>query len=269
IPVYILNALYLGPLTLWTYWRWGRPLKPSKTGKVGAHAHDHQHYSNGGDHSTMDHSSMTHTAVNHDSTNASPTEPAKDGHNDMNHTKMDQEKANHSHMNHEGGMHEGMDHAHMHHMDVDRPMFATVTVAVCHCGSGCLLGDLIGEWIVFGTGARINGKEIWVEFLLVLVYCTHVKGVWSEDCDTSRKGRLSLLDLLRNWLIRVDGYIPASYIQEQATHGRRGLLVDDADWHVSRALDSFSHQLVAYQGRNQRALCLRHGLGEGAVTSSK
>jgi len=45
-------------------------------------------------------------------------------------------------------------------------MFATITIAVCHCGAGCLLGDLIGEWIVFATNATINGKGLWVEWLL-------------------------------------------------------------------------------------------------------
>lgn len=166
IPVYILNALYLGPLTLWTYWRWGRPPKPSKLGKGGANAHDHQNHGNGNDHSTMDHSMMTQTAVNHGSMNHLTMDHAKEGHNDMNHVKVDQENTSHSHMDHDREMHEGMHPAHMHHMDAERPMFATVTVAVCHCGSGCLLGDLIGEWIVFGTHAQVNGKEIWVEFLL-------------------------------------------------------------------------------------------------------
>lgn len=36
IPVYVLNALYLAPITLWTYFNYGRPptakLKPSDPG---------------------------------------------------------------------------------------------------------------------------------------------------------------------------------------------------------------------------------------------
>src|SRR5699024_7626224 len=28
IPVYVLNALYLGPITLWTYFNYGRPNAP-------------------------------------------------------------------------------------------------------------------------------------------------------------------------------------------------------------------------------------------------
>jgi len=56
-------------------------------------------------------------------------------------------------------------HAHM-HGGGDLPMFANVTIAVCHCGAGCVLGDLIGEWIVYGSGATINGQDIWVEWLI-------------------------------------------------------------------------------------------------------
>lgn len=45
-------------------------------------------------------------------------------------------------------------------------MWATVLVGVSHCGAGCVLGDLVGEWLVYGTGATINGKSIWVELLV-------------------------------------------------------------------------------------------------------
>lgn len=42
------------------------------------------------------------------------------------------------HMNHDMS-----NDPHMFNMMRDRPMFATVTVAVCHCGAGCLLGDIV------------------------------------------------------------------------------------------------------------------------------
>ena len=48
----------------------------------------------------------------------------------------------------------------------DLPMFANITIAVCHCGAGCVLGDIIGEWIVFGTGITISGRDIWPEWLI-------------------------------------------------------------------------------------------------------
>ena len=40
-------------------------------------------------------------------------------------------------------------------------MLATVAVAVSHCGAGCVLGDVAGEWIVHSTGFTINGQELW------------------------------------------------------------------------------------------------------------
>lgn len=37
--------------------------------------------------------------------------------------------------------HGGGAHQHLHGMSA---MFATITVATCHCGAGCVLGDMIG-----------------------------------------------------------------------------------------------------------------------------
>ncbi|GAB1732947.1 hypothetical protein NU195Hw_g201t1 [Hortaea werneckii] len=58
----------------------------------------------------------------------------------------------------------GGGHCHMH--GSSRPMYATVLVGVSHCGAGCVLGDLVGEWLVYGTGATINGEKIWPELLI-------------------------------------------------------------------------------------------------------
>jgi hypothetical protein len=56
---------------------------------------------------------------------------------------------------------------HMHDMGgPPRPMWATVLVGVSHCGAGCVLGDLVGEWLVYGTGAMINGHDIWPALLI-------------------------------------------------------------------------------------------------------
>lgn len=61
-------------------------------------------------------------------------------------------------------------HCHSHMGPSSRPMFATVTVAVCHCGAGCLLGDIVGEWLVYGTDAKINGHHLWVSFLVGMLH---------------------------------------------------------------------------------------------------
>lgn len=115
IPVYTINALYLWPITLWTYLRYGRPSKPEKQKE------DHEH-------------GMKHGCHDHDS-----SDMAKSGHE----------------------MHEMHDGS-------DRPMFATVTIGVCHCGAGCVLGDIVGEWLVYGTNAGIGSppRLLWTEYLV-------------------------------------------------------------------------------------------------------
>ena len=37
---------------------------------------------------------------------------------------------------------------------------------VCHCGAGCVLGDVVGEWLVYGTNATINGRLLWTDYLV-------------------------------------------------------------------------------------------------------
>jgi hypothetical protein len=43
-----------------------------------------------------------------------------------------------------------------------------VAVAVTHCGAGCTLGDIVGEWLVFAFGWSLLGKQLYAEFLLDL-----------------------------------------------------------------------------------------------------
>ncbi len=51
-----------------------------------------------------------------------------------------------------GSMHERM--TKMMRQMVDRqPFWLTAAKATMHCGAGCMLGDLIGEWIVFATAS--------------------------------------------------------------------------------------------------------------------
>lgn len=41
----------------------------------------------------------------------------------------------------------------------------SVTIGVSHCGAGCSLGDLIGEWIVFVAGWQLLGLALPVEYV--------------------------------------------------------------------------------------------------------
>lgn len=62
-------------------------------------------------------------------------------------------------------------------------MFATVTVAVCHCGAGCVIGDIIGEWIVYGTAVSINGRSLWPAYLIGELPYSLLSGPAAERLD--------------------------------------------------------------------------------------
>ena len=40
-----------------------------------------------------------------------------------------------------------------------RPRWVTMAIEVSHCGSGCTLGDVISEFVIFGLGLTIAGLD--------------------------------------------------------------------------------------------------------------
>ena len=45
-----------------------------------------------------------------------------------------------------------------------KPFWAGTAVSATHCGSGCVLGDLIAEWVVFAAGLQLAGLALPVEY---------------------------------------------------------------------------------------------------------
>jgi hypothetical protein len=45
------------------------------------------------------------------------------------------------------------------------PFSVSVGISDTHCGAGCALGDLIGEWLLFAVGASIAGVALWPEYI--------------------------------------------------------------------------------------------------------
>jgi hypothetical protein len=41
-----------------------------------------------------------------------------------------------------------------------------VAVSATHCGAGCTLGDIVGEWTVFAGSLRIAGAALWPEYVV-------------------------------------------------------------------------------------------------------
>ena len=60
----------------------------------------------------------------------------------------------------------GSHHHHHDDMSANRPIFASITIATCHCGAGCVLGDIIGEWLVYRLGATVGGSMLYAAFIV-------------------------------------------------------------------------------------------------------
>jgi hypothetical protein len=45
------------------------------------------------------------------------------------------------------------------------PRWATMAIEVCHCGSGCTLGDLISEWVIFAFALAVAGRVLFAEYI--------------------------------------------------------------------------------------------------------
>jgi len=188
IPVYVINALYLWPITLWVYSKYGRPNKLGAEGGGTGHHHEtsdgsKKHEPDGGvNNKDREGSDGTLQAYQHPHTqsekdDAEDQEPGSTnrdhghqhmhGFNDENNCPTSQSESH----DEEAGIPQANPPAqHMHdHSTTSRPFFATVTVGVCHCGAGCVLGDIVGEWLVYGTNATIGSNPprlLWAEMLV-------------------------------------------------------------------------------------------------------
>lgn len=150
------------PLELYVYLKFGRPTKPGITDPTNdSHCHktsgeaEKGNCSDGSPPSTM--GSMPIIESIYDNGDQRPNLTG----------------GSHDHGCHESGLdhtsatlaHPKPDMSHCNHHDSDRPMWATVLVGVSHCGAGCALGDIVGEWLVYGTNARLDGEMLWPALL--------------------------------------------------------------------------------------------------------
>ncbi|MBA2391391.1 MAG: DUF4396 domain-containing protein [Ktedonobacteraceae bacterium] len=59
-----------------------------------------------------------------------------------------------------------------HQKKMQQPFWQIVFKGVTHCGAGCTLGDIVGEWAIFWMGTTIAGIALWPEYIVdyVLAY---------------------------------------------------------------------------------------------------
>ncbi len=51
------------------------------------------------------------------------------------------------------------------HAERPRPGWASMAIEVSHCGSGCTVGDLISEWVIYALGLAIAGRVLFAEYV--------------------------------------------------------------------------------------------------------
>src|SRR5579875_3541945 len=49
--------------------------------------------------------------------------------------------------------------------DAAEPYWHYVFKGVTHCGGGCTLGDIVGEWAIFIMGVTLAGLALWPEYI--------------------------------------------------------------------------------------------------------
>lgn len=172
IPVWIINATYMGPGTLYLYFRYGRPSPPSSEAKGPS-----CHQANGAEKASGD---LSSAEQDYHDRHEQPTDPSNAGtrshppshccdHKPSSSTDPISEpsqpsSSSPSHLEKQSPSTDGVTHCHT--SASPRPFWATVLIGVSHCGAGCVLGDLVGEWLVYGTGASIASRSIWPELLI-------------------------------------------------------------------------------------------------------
>jgi hypothetical protein len=55
---------------------------------------------------------------------------------------------------------------HSHRRPSGKPFWQSVFVGSTHCGAGCVLGDITGEWVVFATGLLVANSWLLADYTL-------------------------------------------------------------------------------------------------------
>jgi hypothetical protein len=131
--VYPITALYFGPLALAFYWRWARaaPRPPAVP-----------------------------ASVTRESARRPAMAPAGDGAG-MHGTRPAGHDMADGHVADRAGEHVRAGSA----ARRSKPRWAVMATEVSHCGSGCVLGDVISEFVIFALALTIAGTTLWAEYV--------------------------------------------------------------------------------------------------------
>lgn len=174
---------------------------------------------------------------------------------------------------------EGMSHCHT--SSSTRPMWATVLIGVSHCGAGCVLGDLIGEWLVYGTSASIRYTSIWPELLIDYAFALLFGIVFQYFSIAPMSGHYGPKSVwwaaktdvlsLTSFEIGAFGWMVAYQVGNlgvSAGDDDVDVLVDDASGDGDGVHDRRASELVAYLKGDQGALLLIDSERQSTLQSS-
>ena len=60
-----------------------------------------------------------------------------------------------------------------------KPFWQSILIGDAHCGAGCTVGDLAGEWLVYLAGLTIAGSVLWANYLFDFVLA-YVVGIFFQ-----------------------------------------------------------------------------------------
>jgi Domain of unknown function (DUF4396) len=131
--VYPITALYFGPIGLWFYWRWGRVPARGAAGMAAMHA-----------------APAAQTAM-------APAGPAAAGSGQTGQAASQAAGQAAGQVGSQIGGQAGPPPR-------SRPRWAMMATEVSHCGSGCVLGDVVSEFVIFWFALAIAGTMLWAEY---------------------------------------------------------------------------------------------------------
>lgn len=73
----------------------------------------------------------------------------------------------------------------------EKPFWQRVFVSDSHCGAGCTLGDIIGEWLIFLAGITLLGQMLWPEYIVDFLLA-YLLGILFQFWAIAPMRRLSL-----------------------------------------------------------------------------
>jgi hypothetical protein len=148
--VYPITALYFGPFALAFYWRWGRAPLAALAASIRASA--------GGRPYQME------MAAARDSAHHRRGEPPASDEVLGRFRRYDGDKGDGSYKRDDGDKGDEGDKAAA-PAGPAKPRWVTMATEVSHCGSGCALGDVISEFLIFALALTLAGSTLFAEYL--------------------------------------------------------------------------------------------------------